>query len=331
MRILVLTGGLSPEREVSFLSGKRVARELLLSGHEVAVIDAAYDADPFTPFKSVSEPRADEVANLHTSPQKAFGEGILAVARRADAVFIALHGKMGENGTIKAIFEAEGIAVTGNSFKSEAVSMDKHLSKLLFKFAGLKTPDWRIVKKGEKPKLSGLSFPLCVKPCSAGSSVGVSFANSLFELKRSLDVCFKIEESAIIEEKIEGREFSVGVLQGGALPPIEIKPKSGFYDYKNKYVSGLTDEICPAKITPKEDAALRKCALSASEALGLEAVSRSDMIMTDSGEIYLIETNANPGMTETSLLPKEAAAAGIDFYTLCKRLLDASANKKILS
>ncbi len=324
MRILVVTGGLSPEREISFLSGKRVASSLLYAGHDVAIIDVANDVSPFTPFKSLANNGLEQLEKLPVLPKKPLGDGVLELARRADAVFPALHGGMGENGVLKAVFEAMGIKVAGNSSKAETVSMDKHLSKLLFCECGLKTPKWQVLKKGKPARVYGLSYPLCIKPLSGGSSVGVSFAANESELKNSLKACFEVEDTALIEEKAVGREFSVGVVLGGALPPIEIKPKSGFYDYKNKYVAGLTDEICPAKITPNEDAALRKAALLAAKALGLDTVSRSDMIMTDSGEIYLIETNANPGMTETSLLPKEAEAAGIDFYTLVKRLIDGS-------
>ncbi|MBQ2945426.1 MAG: D-alanine--D-alanine ligase [Clostridia bacterium] len=319
MRVLVLCGGNSPEREVSIASGKMVAKALKERGHEVTLADVCADVDP--------NARKSSEIPLKTDFKGTVGKGVVSLARRADAVFFALHGGAGENGVLKALFEANGIAVTGNGSKAEMLAMDKSLSKLIFRSNGLKTPKWTVLKRG-KPIRQELCFPLVIKPNSGGSSIGVSFAENGQELSDALDGAFLNEDTVLAEEKIVGREFSVGVLLGGALPPIEIIADGGFYDYRNKYVKDAAKEICPAKITPREDAALRKAALLAHELLGLTDISRTDMIMTETGEIFVIETNATPGMTETSLLPKEAAAAGIGYGELCERLLQKAVKRK---
>jgi D-alanine-D-alanine ligase len=210
-----------------------------------------------------------------------------------------------------------GIPYTGSDFSACLTAMDKSLSKLLFRAAGVATADYTLIRSGEKPY--AVSFPCVVKPCSCGSSVGVSIVENEEELYAALAFAEKYEGKILIEDKIEGREFSVGILNGKALPAIEIRPKEGFYDYERKYQSGLTEEICPAPLNTEEAARLADSALKAHRALGLGSYSRIDFIKDNkTGKFVCLEANTLPGMTPMSLLPQEAAAAGIDYDTLCE-------------
>jgi D-alanine-D-alanine ligase len=210
-----------------------------------------------------------------------------------------------------------GIPYTGSDFSACLTAMDKSLSKLIFRAAGVATADFTVIRSGERPY--AVSFPCVVKPCSCGSSVGVSIVENEKELNEALSLAEKYEGKILIEDKIEGREFSVGILNGKALPAIEIRPKEGFYDYERKYQSGLTEEICPAPLNTEEAARLADSALKAHRALGLGSYSRIDFIKDNkTGKFVCLEANTLPGMTPMSLLPQEAAAAGIDYDTLCE-------------
>jgi D-alanine-D-alanine ligase len=245
------------------------------------------------------------------------GDGVIDICRMSDVVFLALHGGMGEDGRIQAILSSMGIPYTGSDFSACLAAMDKSLSKLLFRAAGVATADYTLIRSGEKPY--AVSFPCVVKPCSCGSSVGVSIVENEEELYAALAFAEKYEGKILIEDKIEGREFSVGILNGKALPAIEIRPKEGFYDYERKYQSGLTEEICPAPLNTEEAARLADSALKAHRALGLGSYSRIDFIKDNkTGKFVCLEANTLPGMTPMSLLPQEAAAAGIDYDTLCE-------------
>jgi D-alanine-D-alanine ligase len=203
--------------------------------------------------------------------------------------------------------------------------MDKSLSKLIFRAAGVATADFTVIRSGERPY--AVSFPCVVKPCSCGSSVGVSIVENEKELNEALSLAEKYEGKILIEDKIEGREFSVGILNGKALPAIEIRPKEGFYDYERKYQSGLTEEICPAPLNTEEASRLADSALKAHRALGLGSYSRIDFIKDNkTGKFICLEANTLPGMTPMSLLPQEAAAAGISYDALCE-MIATSAKK----
>ena len=327
MKITVLAGGFSPERDVSLLSGSLIANSLCKSGHRVALVDVffpyegvltddAFTTDGnFTYTIPKNPPDLDELRKK--VPGSALvGENVLELCAISDVVFLALHGGMGEDGRIQAILSSMGIPYTGSEFSSCLVAMDKYLSKLLFRAHGVPTADFTLVKNGKMPL--AVSYPCVVKPCSCGSSVGVSIVQNEEELKAAISLANRYETKILIEDLIVGREFSVGILNGKALPAIEIRPKDGFYDYERKYQSGMTDEICPAELSEKDALRLAESALKAHRALDLGSYSRIDFIREEkTGTFICLEANTLPGMTPMSLLPQEAAAAGISYDELC--------------
>ena len=327
MKITVLAGGYSPERDVSLLSGSLIANSLCHSGHQVALVDVFYpyegvlNDEAFTSDGNFyytipkTPPDLDELRK-QVPGTALIGDGVLALCAISDVVFLALHGGMGEDGRLQAILSSMGIPYTGSDFSSCLAAMDKSVSKLLFRAAGVPTADFTVAKTGEIPR--AVSYPCVVKPCSCGSSVGVSIVQNEEELRRALSLAQKYESKILIEDLIVGREFSVGILNGKALPAIEIRPKDGFYDYERKYQSGMTEEICPAELSAQDAKRLAETALKAHRALGLGSYSRIDFIREEkTGRFICLEANTLPGMTPMSLLPQEAAAAGIGYDELC--------------
>lgn len=256
-----------------------------------------------------------------------FGPNVIAVCQKADVVFIALHGENGENGKVQAYFDLMGISYTGTDYVSAALSMDKGLSKDIFRQYGIPTPKGIRLKKGES-ELERVPFPCMVKACCGGSSVGVCIAENEAEYEAAKAEAYQYDEEIVIEQYIEGREFSVGVLDGEALPVIEIEPLVGFYDYKNKYQAGSSIETCPALLAREKTEELQRCAETVFGALRLKKYARMDFMMDKNGEIYCLEANTMPGMTPTSLLPQEAAAAGMSYEQLCEKLLEISLRDK---
>lgn len=334
MKITVLAGGFSPERDVSLLSGALIANSLCHSGHRVALVDVflpyegVFTDEAFTSDGNFMYTIPKEPPNLAALREKVpgtalIGDGVLKLCALSDVVFLALHGGMGEDGRIQAVLSSMGIRYTGSDFSACLVAMDKSLSKLLFRAHGVPTADFIVLKNGERPK--NPVFPCVVKPCSCGSSVGVSIVQNAAELEAALTAAEKYEDKILIEDRIAGREFSVGVLNGCALPAIEIRPKEGFYDYERKYQSGMTEEICPAELSAEEAARLGDTALRAHRALGLGTYSRIDFIRDEkTGKFICLEANTLPGMTPMSLLPQEAAAAGIGYDELCELIVTAA-------
>ena len=263
------------------------------------------------------------------------GEGILSVCADADITFNALHGAIGENGQLQAVFNVNGIKYTGTDYEGSFLAMDKPLAKDLMRIHGIRTPDWSVVDNGacaagraetddmgRDEALRRIGYPCFIKPCGCGSSVGVSCVNNPGEMEAAVNYAFKYEKRILAERKITGREFSVGVLGGQSLPPIEIIPRAGFFDYYNKYQNGATLEICPPlDLSESADKAMRDAALKVHDILRLGDYSRMDVILDDDENVYCLETNTLPGMTPTSLLPKEAAAAGITYPQLCNRIV----------
>ncbi len=337
MKITVLCGGYSPERDVSFLSGALIANSLCRSGHSVALVDVFFPYegslgdDAFTTdgnfMHTIPTAPPDLDALRNQVPGTALvGSRVLDICAASDVVFLALHGGMGEDGRIQAILSSMGIPYTGSDFSACLAAMDKYLSKLLFRAHGVPTADYSLSKNGKIPK--AVSYPCVVKPCSCGSSVGVSIVNNEAELKAALTFAAKYETKILMEDMIVGREFSVGILNEKALPAIEIKPRDGFYDYERKYQSGMTEEICPAPLAKTEANLLGEIALRAHKALGLGSYSRIDFIREEkSGKFFCLEANTLPGMTPMSLLPQEAAAAGIDYDALCLAIANAAIEK----
>lgn len=335
MKITVLAGGFSPERDVSLLSGALIANSLCRSGHTVALADVfrpyeglitddAFTSDGNFMYTIPKEPPDMEKLRSQVPGKALIGDNILALCRISDVVFLALHGGMGEDGRIQAVLSSLGIPYTGSDFAACLTAMDKSLSKLLFRAHGIPTADFIILKKGEMPQKK-IPLPCVVKPCSCGSSVGVSMVNTEEELANALAFAHKYEEKILIEDKIDGREFSVGVLDGRALPAIEIRPKEGFYDYERKYQSGMTEEICPADLSEREAEVLGALALKVHRVLGLGSYSRIDFIREEkTGRFVCLEANTLPGMTPISLLPQEAAAAGIGYDELCLIIAEAA-------
>lgn len=339
MNIVVLSGGLSTERSVSLTTGAKVQNALIANGHHAILADVFMgyklsgsieqefqNATTPAQLEKVSElvPDIDAIkASRGTNPDVFFGENIIGLCSYADIVFMALHGENGENGRLQAAFDLLGIKYTGSGYLGCAVSMHKNLTKQMFTAFGVPTPMGRMIKKGEEASFSEFGGKaLVVKPCCGGSSIGVYIVKNEAEFENAVQEAFKFEDEILIEEYISGREFSVGVLGDTVLPAIEIIPKEGFYDYKNKYQADLTVEVCPAEITKEQSDKMQKAAMEAFKTLGLGGYARMDFLLDENDDIYCLEANSLPGMTPTSLLPQEAAAVGISYNELCEKIIE---------
>jgi D-alanine-D-alanine ligase len=352
MKIVVLAGGLSTERDVSFKTGDMVTKALRENGHQVILLDVFMGYSDKTENLEGIFDRAEEVSVKvegipETAPNLAkvkasrkdqsdnfFGPNVIALCQMADVVFMALHGENGENGKLQAAFDLFGIRYTGTGYLSSALAMNKGMAKQLFLSSGIPTPKGRALKASEcdmdcssPAEKLGLTLPCVVKPCCGGSSIGVSIAHTEGEFKEALKEAFRWEEELIIEEYVEGREFSVGVLDFKALPVIEIAPVQGFYDYKNKYKAGSAVETCPADLPDEVAAQMQRYAEKVAQVLGLDTYSRSDFLLNSRNEIFCLEANTLPGMTPTSLLPQEAQAVGMNFNELCEKIIELSLKK----
>lgn len=348
MDIAVLAGGLSAERDVSFQSGDMVAKALRQNGHRVILLDIFMGygecetdvSDIFSRSSQVSitvddiPEEAPNIAKIKASRTDQsncfFGPNVISICRQSDMVFLALHGEDGENGKVQAAFDLFGIRYTGSGYFSSALAMDKGMSKMLFEKAGIPTPKGIRMHKKDKMKdlkQRGVSLPCVVKPCCGGSSVGVSIVQTEDAFEGALADAFFWEDEVIVEDYIAGREFSVGVIEGTALPVIEMAPKEGFYDYKNKYKAGSTVETCPAEIPADTAERMQQFAVSVANVLGLSTYSRMDFLLKESGEMFCLEANTLPGMTKTSLLPQEAQVIGMDFPALCEKIIEISQKK----
>ena len=265
MKIVVLCGGTSTERTISISSGLGVCRALRSKGHQAILLDVFFGnpyVDLMNAFPESYDPAA-EAEQIHqhdeliesalSNPNRAFfGPNVLKLCKMADIVFLALHGANGEDGRVQAVFDLNRIRYTGSGYMASALAMDKNISKLILRASGVPVPDGYMYRRG-MPEISpverGLTFPVVVKVCRGGSSVGVYIAENTEEYRLALENAFTYEDEVIVEEFIRGREFSVGVIEGEALPIIEIEPLSGFYNYENKYTAGATIETCPASLT----------------------------------------------------------------------------------
>ena len=341
MKIVVLAGGLSPERNVSLSSGAMVAQALRSRGHQAALIDMffglegtdatrdIFDAPIPESFKKVSRQAPDlnqvRASRLDKSPS-AIGPGVLELCQKADIVYLALHGTCGEDGRIQATLDLLGVPYTGSGCVSSAIAMDKDLTKRLVADKVV-TPKWQSVTVTEE-NLEQLTaqtdLPVVVKPIDSGSSIGVYIARERDELRMALRESIKLGGRTVLEQYISGREIQVAILNDRALPSIEIIPKEGFYDYENKYQPGAALEVCPAEIPAEWEKRVGDAALTVFRTIGLSVYSRADFIVTEDGTPYFLEINTLPGMTPTSLVPQEAAAVGIDYPTLCETIIESS-------
>lgn len=340
MKIVVLAGGTSTERDVSLSTGTMIYQALKNNGHQVVLLDVylGYEGDIADPFEidkdwavnigSIKENNPDiaQIKTLRKDQSKSFfGPRVIEFCSKADIVFIALHGENGEDGKIQAAFDLMGIRYTGTDYTSSALAMDKAISKELFAFNHIPTPEGIRVRKGEA--YSWNAYPCVVKVCNGGSSVGVSIAQTAEEMENALTGAFHYGDEVVIEQYIKGREFSVGVIDGKALPVIEIAPIVGFYDYKNKYQAGSAIETCPALLPDDITLRMQKIAEDVFRALRLKTYARMDFMLSAQDEIYCLEANTLPGMTPTSLLPQEAKAVGIEFPALCEKIIEISLSK----
>ena len=348
MDIVVLAGGLSTERDVSFKTGSMVAAALKENGHRVILLDVFMGyGEQDVDLNGIFD-RADEISvKVSDIPEVApdlaavkasrkdqspcfFGPNVIRMCQMADIVFMALHGENGENGKLQAAFDLLGVKYTGSDYLSSAIAMNKGMAKKLFVEAGIPTPKGiamtRETREDDVTKLN-LHLPCVVKPCCGGSSIGVTIVRDAAEFKAALDEAFRWEDELVIEEFVEGREFSVGVIEGKALPVIEIAPIQGFYDYKNKYKAGSAVETCPAELPEDVSAQMRHYAEEVAKVIGLDTYSRSDFLLDKDGNMFCLEANTLPGMTPTSLLPQEAAVVGVNFNELCEKLIDISMKK----
>lgn len=345
MKIVVLAGGLSPERNVSLCSGSMVCQALRERGHEVALVDLFFGTEgreveraeqlfaaPIPEqFKTVSSqaPDLDQVkqSRLDKSPAQ-FGPGVLELCAMADCVFLALHGTCGEDGRVQAALDLLGIPYTGSGYLSSALALDKDLTKrLVADRPGVTTPKWETVDytvDDLDAVVERTVLPVVVKPLASGSSIGVFIVRTKQELRQALEDSRALGGRTVLEQFVEGRECSITVLEGEALPSVEIIPKEGFYDYANKYQAGAAHEVCPADIPSEWERRLAESVKEVFRTLGLCVYARADYIITPDGTPYFLEINTLPGMTPTSLVPQEAAAVGIGYGELCERIIYAS-------
>ena len=305
LRILLLKGGDSSEREVSLSSGGRVAAALRARGH----------AGP------AAAPSGEAVA-------------VLPAARAADVVWMALHGGAGEDGTIQAMFDLAGVTYTGSGHLASALAMDKDLSKIVFRAAGVPTADWWMVRAGDprdwetpayaERAVAALGLPIVVKPSKQGSTVGLSIVKATQQLGAAIATAFAHDDEVMLESYVPGRELTVGILGDWVMPVGEIIPKHEIYDYECKYTAGMAEELFPAPLAPAVRDETQRLARVAYEALKLSGCARIDFRLHPDGGLYCLEANTLPGMTGTSLVPQAAQADGVGFPELCERIARAA-------
>lgn len=343
MKVVVLAGGISTERDVSLVTGSKVYSALKSLGHQVVLLDVylGYEGDCSKIFEldrdwsenlgaiSENNPDISQIRAMRKdNPNRLLGPNVVEICSSSDIVFLALHGQNGEDGRIQAMFDLLDIKYTGTDYLSSALAMDKTISRELFNKYDIPTAKGISVSKSELEMLDAWdTYPCIAKVNCGGSSVGVYKALNRKELDDALEQAFKFEDRVVIEQFIEGREFSIGVIEGKALPIIEIAPKVGFYDYKNKYQAGSAVETCPAVLDENVTKAMQASAEEVFKALRLCTYARIDFRMDSENNFYCLEANTLPGMTPTSLLPQEAAAVGMNFEQLCQKIIDISMNK----
>lgn len=341
MNIIVLAGGNSTEREVSIASGQGVCKALRERNHKAVLLDPYFGAsqkeENLFPTEYDVDKAADAMREMSSKLEETmktrkgfFGPNVLEICKEADIVFLALHGANGEDGKVQSVLDLMGIKYTGSGPLSSGMAMDKGITKMVFEAKGVPTPKGITLEKGKcSSQLAdyGMGFPVIVKPCCGGSSVGVCIANNQTEYQAALLEAFSYENEVVVEQFITGREFSVAVVDGKAYPVIEIAPLQGFYDYKNKYQAGSCVETCPADLSSALTKEMQKYAEMGYKALNLQAYARLDFLMGDEGNMYCLEANTLPGMTPTSLIPQEAKAIGMDYPQLCEKLIEVSLKK----
>lgn len=341
MRVVVLMGGSSAERDVSFASGKGIARALEENGHQVLWIDPLQGPTPLDKESllargvrsqppELSQIKVDHGLKMIKTVEQVF------VERKVDVFFIALHGRPGEDGSIQAILDLLEVPYTGSGVLASALAMDKAMAKTLFRQVGVQTADWIFIDERIEtltPRFldrvsRAIGFPLVVKPNNEGSTVGFSIVQNKEQLLPALKLAQIYGPETLIEKYIPGREVTVAILEDNVLPVIEIVPRRGVYDYESKYTKGMTDYQVPAQLEAAVSHYLQDQALKAFQALKCTDYARVDFRLRPDGETYCLEVNTLPGMTETSLVPKAARAAGIEFNALIEKILQMALKRK---
>lgn len=364
VRVGVLAGGASSEREISLATGIEIASHLPVDRYDVTLIDplalmagnAALTDDQRAHARALAEhsgvieelPERDR-RELPAALQERIVKGSTGLVgansalvpagneqRRLDVVFVAIHGQWGEDGTIQGMLELLGIPYVGSGVLASALAMDKVMAKTVLAAHGIEVPvgivvsrtGWPEERESTLARAEALGFPLVVKPVRQGSSVGVVMVDATQQLLPAIEQGFALDDRVMVEERLLGTELTVGVIGNGpslrALPVIEIATKAEFFDYRAKYDPALTDEICPARISAELAARVQQMAMDAHNALGCRDMSRTDFIATADGRVVALEVNTIPGMTANSLLPKAARVAGIEFGELCSMLIEAA-------
>jgi len=326
MRITVLTGGTSAERDVAIASAVQVVGALRSRRHEVAVVDTARgyipESDESALLSGVVGTEPPSNAQLQDLERGLLLSGLanLAVVREADVLFLALHGGRGEDGTIQTLLEMVGVPYTGSGRLGSAMAMDKDISKRLFRAAGVPTPEWVMAPAAQSQVERQFGWPVVVKPSKQGSTVGLTVVKTARDYDPAVVLARQYDDEVMIEQFIPGRELTVGVLAGRTLPVGEIIPRHEIFDYECKYTPGMSQEIFPADLPADVAQECGRLSLLAHEALKLGGYSRVDFRLTPRHELFCLEVNTLPGMTATSLLPQAARAAGMDFPELCEQI-----------
>ncbi len=333
MKIAVLFGGSSEERDVSIASAAQIIPALRGLGHEVIAIDTATGRlPPATEQKLLTSSIAMEPPT--TAQLARFGGTALALASEAedirgvDVVFLALHGGAGEDGRVQAVLDLAGLAYTGSNHIASATAMDKDLSKRLFRSAGVPTADWLMSPVAPQEIARALGWPVVVKPNKQGSTVGLSIVRAAAELSAAIELAQRHDDEVMIERFVPGRELTVGILDGEPLPVGEIIPRGEIFDYEAKYQKGAAREIFPADLPASATKEIQRLALAAHHALKLGTYSRIDFRLDPEGRFWCLEANSLPGMTANSLLPQAARVLGIGFPELCERICRAAQRKR---
>jgi len=290
-KIGVLMGGLSPERDISFKTGQAILTAL--SGKKYRAVGIEVD-------RSIA----------HT-----------LFTEKIEVAFIALHGPWGEDGSIQGLLEMAGIPYTGSGVLASALAMDKVMAKKIFSYHHLPTPEFQVFSSRSQISEISMKLPLIVKPACGGSTIGTTIVNSSHALEKAIQDASEYDRKVLVEQYVEGVDITVGVIDGQALPIIEIVPKSGFYDYTSKYTPGKTEYIIPARLSRETSKRVQTMGITAYQALECAGAARVDFLMDKKGEVTILEVNTIPGLTETSLLPLAAAEVGINFPALIERML----------
>lgn len=332
MKVAVLLGGTSEERNVSIASGLQVLHALRDAGHEVAAIDtacgvltASQEADLTQSDILLAPPSAEELGRLRADADALLR--CIPALRQADIVFVALHGGSGEDGTVQALLDLCGIAYTGSGHRASANAMDKDISKRLFRLAGVPTPDWLMAPSTPEEIARQVGFPAVVKASKQGSTVGVSVVRRPEDVAAAIGDAYLWDDEVLIEAYVPGREFTVGILEDEPLAVGEIVFQGDIFDYASKYQQSGVEEIFPADLPEDQARRVQALALQAHRALKLVGHSRIDFRLDEAGTFWCIEANNLPGMTASSLLPQAAQAVGIGFSDLCDRICRRAAER----